>query len=70
MKYTNGRNYELRRHGNITTFEGLEEFRRMIASRDGVDEVVADVIKYDYQIMDDAYWLLNENGYKIIEKIK
>lgn len=70
LKYTNGRNYELRRHGNITTFEGLEEFRRMIASRDGVDEVVADVIKYDYQIMDDAYWLLNENGYKIIEKIK
>ena len=26
----------------------------------------ADVIKYDYQLLDDAYWLLNSNGYKII----
>ena len=26
------------------------------------------VIKYDYQILDDAYWLLTTNGYKIVKK--
>ena len=31
-------------------------------------EEQADVIKYDYQLMDDAYWLLSKTGYKIIEK--
>ena len=66
--FTNGKSYALRRHGNITTFEGLVEFRRMIATRDGVGEEKKDVIKYDYQILDDAFWLLSENGYKIIYK--
>lgn len=68
IKHTDGKNYELRRHGNLTTFEGLKEFAKMTAKRDGVGEEAKDVIKYDYQIMDDAYWLLSENGYKIVEK--
>lgn len=66
--YTNGKNYYLRRHGNITTFEGLEEFRRLVAQRDKKSEKITDVIKYDYQLLDDAYWLLSTNGYKIIKK--
>jgi hypothetical protein len=67
-KHTNGRNYAVRRHGNLTTFDGLVKFREMVAGRDGCLESEADVIKYDYQILDDAYWLLSKNGYKIIRK--
>lgn len=70
---TNGKNYAVRRHGNITTFEGLIEFRKMIAERDKQEgetllqaEERCDVIKYDYQLLDDAYWLLSMNGYKIV----
>ncbi len=68
VRHTNGRNYALRRHGNLTTFEGLEEFRRMIAERDGKSEEETDVIKYDYQLMDDAWWLLDKGGCIIVEK--
>lgn len=66
--FTNGKNYSLRRHGNLTTFDGLVEFRQLVAKRDGKTEEQKDVIKYDYQILDDAYWLLSSNGYKIIRK--
>ena len=66
----NGKNYLLRRHGNLTTFEGLEEFRKLIAERDGLDEIATDVIKYDYQLLDDAYWILNKNNYRIIGRTK
>ncbi len=66
VKHTNGKNYAFRRHGNLTTFDGLEEFRRLVSKRDGVDEASCDVIKYDYQLLDDAYWFLSANGYKII----
>lgn len=69
-KNKNGKNYQLRRHGNLTTFEGLEEFRKIVAQRDGVDEIATDVIKYDYQLLDDAYWLLSNNNYKIISRQK
>jgi len=68
--YTNGKNYAVRRHGNLTTFEGLVEFRRIVAARDGCPEETADVIKYDYQLLDDAYWLLQSNGYKIVKNVK
>ncbi len=75
--FTNGKNYKLRRHGNITTFEGLEEFRKMVALRDQKPneslehaELRKDVIKYDYQLLDDAYWLLSRNGYKMVKKTK
>lgn len=67
-KKTNGKNYSLRRHGNLTTFDGLVEFRQMIAKRDGAKEESKDVIKYDYQILDDAYWLLEKTGYKIVRR--
>lgn len=66
--FTNGKNYALRRHGNITTFAGLVKFRRLLAERDKVSEDKRDVIKYDYQLLDDAFWLLSECGYKIIRK--
>ena len=68
LKFTNGRNYKLRRHGNVTTFEGLKEFRKMVAERDGALEIEKDVIKYDYQILDDAYWLITSCGKKIVKK--
>ncbi|MBR5438910.1 MAG: hypothetical protein IKV61_01665 [Clostridia bacterium] len=67
-KFTSGKNYGLRRHGNLTTFEGLIDFRKMVAERDKVDEIDKDVIKYDYQILDDAYWLLTSSGKKIVRK--
>ncbi|MGN0788733.1 MAG: hypothetical protein ACI4MY_02250, partial [Christensenellales bacterium] len=57
-----------RRHGNITTFEGLVEYRKMVVERDGCSEIDADVIKYDYQIMDDLVWMLDNSGYKIYKR--
>lgn len=68
LKHTNGKNYHLRKHGNLTTFDGLVEFRHMVAERDGGNEADYDVIKYDYQLLDDAYWLLSKNGYKIVKR--
>lgn len=69
-RYTNGKNYAVRRHGNLTTFDGLVEFRKIVAARDNCLEEEKDVIKYDYQLLDDAYWLLQVNGYKIIKNVK
>lgn len=65
---TDGTNEEVRRHGCLTTFEGLKEYRKILA-RDGKTEEEIDKIKYDYQLLDDAYWLLNSNGYKIVRLI-
>ncbi len=65
---TNGKNYSLRRHGNLTTMDGLVEFRKMIANRDGKSELETDVIKYDYQIMDDVIWLLTIMNQDLIRK--
>lgn len=67
IEYSNGKNYSVRRHGNLTTFKGLEQFRRLVAARDKVSEEKRDVIKYDYQILDDAHWLLTSCGYEIFE---
>ena len=67
-EHTNGRNYNMRRHGNLTTFEGLVAFRQMIANRDTLPEESCDVIKYDFQLLDGAWWLLNKNGFKIIRR--
>ena len=66
-KYTNGNNYEMRHHGNLTDFDGLREFAKMIAKRDNISEEKADVILYDYQLLDDAWWILDEMGYGIYE---
>ena len=67
---SNGKSYSLRRHGNLTTFEGLIQFRKLVAERDKKDESKKDVIKYDYQLLDDAFWLLTSNGYKIVSREK
>ena len=67
-KFSNGKNYALRRHGNLTTFDGLVEFRKMLAERDNAAEADYDVIKYDYQLLDDAYWLLTQSGYIIFKR--
>ena len=67
-KKGNGKDYLLRRHGNLTTFDGLLKFRKMVAERNGVEEIKTDVIKYDYQLLDDAYWLLHKNNYKIVNR--
>lgn len=66
-RFTNGKNYKIRRHGNLTTFDGLVKFRKIVAERDHADESEKDVIKYDYQLMDDAYWLLKSCGYKVVK---
>ncbi len=68
FKNSNGKNHGARRHGNLTTFDGLVDFRKIVAQRDGKDEKEKDVIKYDYQILDDIYYFLTSSGYKIIKK--
>ncbi len=67
VKFTNGKSYETRKHGNLTTFDGLVAFRKIIAERDKKSELDADVIKYDYQLLDEAYWLITDSGYKIVK---
>ncbi len=67
-KYTDGKRFDMRRHGNLTTFDGLVTFRKMTAERDNATEAAKDKIKYDYQILDDAWWLLDRCGYAIIKR--
>lgn len=62
------KNLKLRRHGNITTFEGLIEFRKIVAKIKGKSEENTDVIRYDYQILDDLLWMFDVNGFKVIDK--
>lgn len=69
IRFSNGKNYAYRRHGNITTADGLVRFRRIVAERDGVNELDKDVIRYDYQLMDDAFWLINHHGYTLCEHV-
>ena len=67
VKFTNGKDFHGRRHGNITTPSGLVAYRRIIAERDGMDERDCDVIKYDYQLLDGAYELLASADCKIVK---
>ncbi len=67
-EYTDGKDFELRHHGNLTTYAGLEKFGEIIAERDGKTTAEADVKKYDYQLLDDAWLLLKNNGYKIYKR--
>lgn len=57
-----------RKHINLTTFDGLKEYRDFVVKNTGATLRDADVIKYDYQIMDDAVWLLHATGYVIVRK--
>ena len=70
LRHSNGRNYEVRRHGNLTTFDGLVTFRKILAERSNENEATYDVIKYDYQLLDDAYWLLDRHGMAIVRSGK
>lgn len=62
MQKEGGKNLALRRHGCITSFEGLKEYRAVMAKRNGTSEEVEDVIRYDYQLFDDLIWLLAHSG--------
>lgn len=66
-KYHNGKDYKLRMHGNLTTMAGLVDFRKLTV-RPNRNEAKADVINYDFQIMDDAWWYLNMFGYEIYRR--
>lgn len=68
IKACGGKVLEKRLHGNITTMDGLKEYRRIMAEAKNKTEEETDVIRYDYQLMDDAVWLLHECGYKLIRK--
>ena len=75
------KNYEYRFHGALTTFEGLIEYRNLLVRQAlkkensvGLGEAAAncdqlavqkDLIKYDFQIMDCAWSLLNSHGLHI-----
>lgn len=60
-----GKDYRLRTHGNLTTVEGLIDFRKIAAKLTGKTEAKADIINYDFHLMDDAWWYLNMFGYEI-----
>ena len=70
LKYGSAELMKVRKHRNITTYRGLMQYRDMTAEKNGCSKAQADVIKYDYQIADDLCWLLKDNGYRIVSKIK
>lgn len=63
-----GKNLTLRRHGCLTTFEGLVEYRKIMATRNGTNEELEDVIRYDYQLLDDLIWLFERNGNTLVKR--
>lgn len=68
IKLGKDKNMGMRMHANITTFEGLKEYRKISAYINRTDEEHEDVIRFDYQLMDDVVWLLENNGYEIIRR--
>ena len=68
IRKNGGRALDKRLHGNITTMAGLVEYRKLLAREHGMSEEEADVIRYDYQLMDDVVWLLHKCGYKLIQR--
>ncbi len=67
QKFSNGTNYMIRRHGNLTTFDGLIEYRKKMADWRSAPEINFEMIKYDYHILDNAWWVLNMMGYDVID---
>ena len=57
-------------HINITTFKGLDAYDKWRTKPNTPSDELPDIIFYDYQLMDDAAWILSRNGYKIIEREK
>ncbi len=45
----------------MTALRDIDKYKSMEKAEESKD-----VIKYDYQLLDDAYWLLTKNGYKIV----
>ena len=43
------------------------QFRKIVAKIEKKPEIDVDVIKYDYQLLDEVFWLLTSTGYKIIK---
>ena len=64
---SNGKNYLKRYHANLTTCDGLLEYRKIVMEK-GVSERKADVIKYDFIAMDSVYAYLENNGCSIVKK--
>lgn len=60
------RDYTLRTHGSLTTFEGLFEYIDLLKKTDIKPEKVSDVISNDFRLMDDAWWYLDMFGYEMI----
>ncbi len=69
---TEGKNalIERRKHINIASTKGLSEYAEWQVSEYGCSPFDADVIKYDYQLMDDAIWLLDRSGYTVVKMKK
>ena len=63
-----GKDFALRRHGCLTTFAGLKEYRAIAAQSEGAGEEETDVIRYDYQILDDLVWLLHGVGLRLVRE--
>ena len=61
-----GRNLDQRLHGALTTMDGLVKYRELIADYSGKTTEDTDLIRYDYQLMDDVVWLLHRHGYSIV----
>ena len=58
LKDKDGKDYDLRYHGNLTTMKGLIEFRESTGK---------DRINYDFHLMDQIWWCLNAFGYEIVK---
>lgn len=56
-----------RKHGNLTTYDGLIDFKTLKSETVNKELKDCDVIKYDYQIIDDVEWLLKKRGCKIVK---
>ena len=60
--------FDRRKHPNLTTFDGLREYAKAVAERDGVPASERDVLRYDCQILDDAPWIVATFGWKIVRR--
>ena len=62
----NMKDYDLRFHSCLTTFEGMFDYREFLekANRDPAE--INRIISYDFHLMDDLWWYLNMFGYEII----
>ena len=55
-------------HINLTTVQGLAEYDLWRTDPKDPEQKKPDIIRYDYQLMDDVIWLLARRNYKIIRR--